>query len=345
MKMSEKESPQMNFFVRLILNDPLRKLIAVVSTIFIMVAVILNSRNTQKFSVSGVEVQLEPPKDYVFKTREMPTVTLEVEVTGVDQSDKSDRFKADRFTITKTLTETDVNKGFVILQEKDVEDREKKGRFFELKYKIKDIKPSKIVLDLDKIITRKVPVIASMDTRKLKPGYTLGKSLIPDEFKEVRLTGPRSIISNIQEVRTEEISLDDATGSFVATVPLKKLNQPGVTYSFDQITMPVNIYGRRDRELASIPVKAVISLPNPSGTVYSIEPETVRVQFEEPKTETRTEPGELHPTIEVSGQQGRMQCKVSCTADRPDVTIKGIEPEFVTLTVTGPAAPAQEKKK
>lgn len=339
--MSEKEYSHMNFFVRLIRHDFARKLIAILFAVLIMLAVHMNTQETRTFLVNGVEVDLELPENYVFKTREPPreTVTLTVEVTGMDSVVKSDHFK-NRFKITKKITKYDADKGVVKLLSGDVKDSRGKSRLFSSKLNVTDIKPDKIVLNLDEMTERKIPVIASMDTGKLKKGYTLGASPIPQEFREVTVTGPKSIISNIQEVRTEEIPLEDATSNFTATVSLKKVAAPDVSYSFDQITIPVKIYGRRERELASIPVKALIPLPNPAGTVYTIEPDVVRVRFEEPMTEDRTGPGDLHPTIDVSGLQGRTQCKVSCVSGKADVTIREIEPEFVTLTVTAP-----EKKK
>ena len=98
--MSEKEYSHMNFFVRLIRHDFTRKLIAVIFAVLIMLAVHMNTQETRTFLVNGVEVDLELPENYVFKTREPPreTVTLTVEVTGMDSVVKSDHFK-NRFKI------------------------------------------------------------------------------------------------------------------------------------------------------------------------------------------------------------------------------------------------------
>ncbi|MDP3683276.1 MAG: hypothetical protein Q8S01_05020, partial [Ignavibacteria bacterium] len=117
--------------------------------------------------------------------------------------------------------------------------------------KVVDISPAFLQIELDKKASKKVKVnpIANLNFKK---GFGLARQLnvFPDS---VTLIGARSLLSHINEVRTDDLIVDQISNSFIEQI---KINiSPGVELSPSHVKIYGDVQKIVDREMTNIPIE------------------------------------------------------------------------------------------
>jgi YbbR domain-containing protein len=119
-----------------------------------------------------------------------------------------------------------------------------------------DVVPDTIVCNIEKIISKKMPVVPQLKL-DFKPGYGLASDVnySPDS---IVVSGPSGMMKNlnyVQTIQTELISLDTKVQS---VIPLPKLR--GFTFSNDKVNVTLDVQRIVDREINHIEVE-VLDVP------------------------------------------------------------------------------------
>ena len=132
-----------------------------------------------------------------------------------------------------------------------------------------DIKPDTIAFFVERIISRKVPVIVDLSL-EFKPGYGLANDIlvVPDS---VIVSGPLSIMKELKEIPTVRKSLSSLDNKKVVNINLPK--STGITYNNNVIEVVLDVQRIVDKQFDNIPVDvldvpqdiSVVLLPNTVG--------------------------------------------------------------------------------
>ena len=140
-------------------------------------------------------------------------------------------------------------------------------------YSISNISRNQLTITLSKIVSKKVPVIAKTSF-SFKDGYGTRDSLRlnPDS---IRVSGPSSIINNIDAVFTKMISRSNIDQDISISVPLVKPENKKVSLQLNEVLVQLNVTEFSQMQLA-VPVE-VINVP--TELTVKIIPEVVRISF------------------------------------------------------------------
>jgi YbbR domain-containing protein len=128
---------------------------------------------------------------------------------------------------------------------------------------VQDITPRRLVVELDSIYHRTVPVHASVYSSADSEVVTLsGVEVVPSS---VRLAGPQQRIEQLDSVRTEPLFLDkldrlDAAGDQVLRIDTTGL--AGVRVRPEMVTIRLNLQPRTDRTIGAVPIQYSTALPD-----------------------------------------------------------------------------------
>ena len=129
-----------------------------------------------------------------------------------------------------------------------------------------DITPDTISVLVEKIISKKVPVIAKLDIN-FREGFGLALP-ISQNIDSVVVSGPRSKIKNLKEIDTEELKLSGIDNKVSTELNLPKLN--GFKYNTDKIEVNLDVQKIVEKQFDDIevevldvpPDREVVLLPN-----------------------------------------------------------------------------------
>ena len=132
-----------------------------------------------------------------------------------------------------------------------------------------DIAPDTIVCNIEKIVSRKLPVVPQLNL-DFKPGYGLASEIIysPDS---ILISGPAGIVRNMEQIQTQEIELASLDSKIQKIALLPTLR--GFTYSSQSVKVSLDIQRIIDRQIDDIEVevldvpldKEVLLFPNRIG--------------------------------------------------------------------------------
>lgn len=132
-----------------------------------------------------------------------------------------------------------------------------------------DIAPDTIVCKVEKIISKKLPIVPQLNL-DFKPGYGLASDLIfsPDS---ITISGPAGKVRKMEQILTEEIELTSLDSKIQKVVMLPALR--GFTYSSQSVNLTLDIQRIIDRQIDNIevevldvpPDKQVLLFPNKIG--------------------------------------------------------------------------------
>lgn len=127
---------------------------------------------------------------------------------------------------------------------------------------VMEILPDTISFFIEKDATKILPVVPDLDL-KFKTGFGLAEQikLYPDS---IIVTGPKSFINKLNEIKTEKISLSSLDSRIIEKVELKKV--PGMKYSLNQVSVEMNVQKIVDKKIDEILVK-VLDVPSDRDVV------------------------------------------------------------------------------
>jgi len=132
-----------------------------------------------------------------------------------------------------------------------------------------DIAPDTIAFNVEKIISKKLPVVPQLNL-DFKPGYGLASKLVfsPDS---IIVSGPAGMLRKMEQIRTREIELASLDSKIQKVVLLPTIR--GFTYSSQSVNVTLDIQRIIDRQIENIevevidvpPDKEVLLFPNKIG--------------------------------------------------------------------------------
>ena len=190
------------------------------------------------------------------------------------------------------------------------------------------IQPKSVILSLDKLIHKQFDV-NPVTIGTLAPDYVLiGIRMEPGS---IYITGPQTVLSQFEVLRTKEINIRGLRASTQKQIPLDLdpviVDLIGATTVTAEIDIQVETV---QKKIPNFPVKV-----EKNGVQQRVTPATVSLTVELPKTFIR-EKVDLHSLFEVTAideqKDGQMQVKVVPTREFDDpIRIIYIDPQVVTL--------------
>lgn len=323
MPKNERMRSLLTFLYNIVRKDFSRKLIALVLTAIIYVAVL--DRLSVSHDIPGIDIPINPPSGFVVMQAGTPSVRLTV--TGSQSRLK--RLKPEDFRIT------DIE----IKPEKYVEGKpyvlqlSPSNFHAPLGVTVVSVSPESLRIDIDKLETLRLPVKASFDpNHPLPTGYKVEEcSFNPSE---VFVTAPSMFLRGknaIKEVITYPIGLSNMTGSF--DIDQKILSpRPGIKISPETVSGRVHII-RKFGEKTYKDLKIRI-MQNPGQTAKLAEISHAAVKLSA-SSEILNEliSDDIHVYVFAGDlpPNGSGMLKLNCTVNGKDVTILSITPERVKV--------------
>ncbi len=202
------------------------------------------------------------------------------------------------------------------------------------------IQPKSVILSLDKLIQKQFDV-SPVTIGTLAPDYVLkGIRMEPDS---INLTGPQTVLSQFEVLRTKEIDIQGLRASVLRQIPLDLepviVDLIGATTVTAAIDIQVETV---QKNISNFRVEV-----EKDGVLQRVTPATVSLTVALPKTLIR-EKVDLHSLFKVTAideqENGQMQVKVVPTREFEDpIRILHIDPQGVTL-IEQVAQPKVEEK-
>ena len=190
------------------------------------------------------------------------------------------------------------------------------------------VQPASVILSLDKLIQKHFPV-KPIVSGKIEAGYILKRMKMDPEV--ITITGPQTILSQMDELRTHEIVIDGLSESQQRQVPLKLdpeivelIGETSVT-AFLQVA-----YETVERTIRDVPVVAILD-----GVQQHVKPGKVTVTANIAKNLIK-EKADLKKlftatAIDVLGD-GRLKVTIVPREDlKESVEILAVEPDYVEI--------------
>ena len=322
---TEKKRSVWKVCYNLIRKDWVRKLIALVLTAIIYVAVL--DRLSITHDIPGIDVPINPPSGFVVMQKETPTVRLVV--TGSQSLLK--RLKPEDFKITdvKINPEKYVEGKPYILQLSPANIHAPLG------VTVVSVSPESLRIDIDKLETVDLPVTPTIDkSQSLPSGYKVaGHTIFPPT---VRVTAPSMFLKGtnaIKEVKTKPIGLDNMTGTFDINKNIE-IPRPDIKISPVEVMVRTNIV----REFEEKTYKNLkIRVMQDSGSnieLADIKHATVKLSA---SIEVAKKLSHDDILVYVSASDlatnrtGKL--KLRCTVNNKDVTVISVIPESVKVII------------
>ena len=318
---------------RIIFRDAGRKMMALLLAVILYGNVTYKSKDIYSRVIPGVNVELVLPPDVV--NAQGSTLSVQLKVSGAERV--LNRLSAESFDCR-----IEPVSGAVGADKKRVVELTPELFRKPFGVSIEGIAPSRITLQLDRVITRKLPIRQVFDSEEHLPaGYVVSGVAVRPE--EVSVTGPASVVNSLQQVRTMAVPIDSTTREgFDYVAELQPLE--GVRMTPDRVTLRVAIGQKAagERSLSSLPYSLLLTseqrkawtVEPVAGTPKTVEvvvrgPDAVRNAMQKNWIRLWADPGDLREAgeymIPLSG--------VFVSPDAKDLQIVRITPEKIRVNV------------
>lgn len=121
-----------------------------------------------------------------------------------------------------------------------------------------DINPDTIECEIEKIVTKKIPVIPQLDLN-YKPGYGLATDVLfsPDS---IFVSGPATMMKKLRQISTNRVEMSSLDNKVQKIVTLPSMR--GFEYSTETIFITLDIQRIIDREISNIEVEVIDTPPD-----------------------------------------------------------------------------------
>lgn len=199
---------------------------------------------------------------------------------------------------------------------------------------IVQVEPEIISINVDRKISKTVPVKLQV-SGFLMDGYSFQPvAVIP---KNVIITGPKSIVEQMKEIKTEPIILKkENVEDFECDVNL--VMKDNVTASRKAVTSQIEIYKKYDvREFKNINIKPFGSPAETAKAILNPEKIFIMVHGVKKSVEIMND-SKLHPFVDISGLTvpGKYELDVKCWLDDEDVEVKELKPKKISVELIKP---------
>ena len=136
---------------------------------------------------------------------------------------------------------------------------------------VMDVNPEEAKLYIEKKVSRNIRIIPR-HTGTPEAGLILGRIKATPEY--VKVSGPGSILNNMNSVYTEYIYLDKKNTTFKAMARLEKVNLEQIEYGFSDVNVTVPLFAASETAMMEIPV---IIKNRKKGYRYELRSERIKV--------------------------------------------------------------------
>ncbi len=195
---------------------------------------------------------------------------------------------------------------------------------------LKIISPESIFIELDRFITKKLPIQAQISIIPMD-GYTqVGEiSILPDSLV---VSGPQSLVNNIDKIMTEEKTYRNLVKPLSNKIAIIPPQWETVQYAASQTTFYADIQRIGEKTISEIPVQ-VIGLPkNMKATVI---PSTLSVKLQGGvKILSKIKKEDIKATIDFRKRTLYDRKKMPAIIKLPpEISLSDVRPEFFELVV------------
>jgi YbbR domain-containing protein len=202
------------------------------------------------------------------------------------------------------------------------------------------VQPASIILSLDKLIQKKY-AINPVVTGSVAPGHVLKDlRIIPDG---ITITGPQTILSQVDSLKTMAINISGLTDSVKQQVPLDL--EPAIIDLIGETSITADLVialETVEKTISNIPIHAVID-----GYLQPVTPDEVKVTLKLPKANLKKDMDYKSLfSVTAVGKNGEEEMKVQVIPVNGltvPLEVVRIDPEFVTL-VKKPASKKPESQ-
>ena len=238
-------------FKRVVFRDAGRKMMALLLAVILYGSVTYKSKDLYSRVIPGVNVDLVLPPDVV--NAQGTVLKVQLKVSGAERI-------LNRLTPESFACKLEPASGGSIRLDQPVTVALTPDLFRKpFGVSIEGITPSRLSLQLDQVITRKLPIRQVFDSEdRLPAGYVVsGVAVRPGE---VAVTGPSAVINGLQQVRTMPVPIDGTTREgFDYVAELQPME--GVRMTPDKVTLRVSIGQKAvgERSISSLPYNLLLS--------------------------------------------------------------------------------------
>ncbi len=235
---------------RVIFRDAGRKAMALLLAVILYGSVTYKSKDLYSRVITGVNVDLVLPPDVV--NAQGSVLNVQLKVSGAERV--LSRLSPESFAckIEPVTGNTPLDQPRVVELTPD-HFRKPFG------VTIEGITPAQLSLQLDRVITRNLPIRQVFDSEdRLPAGYVIsGVAVRPGE---VAVTGPARVVQGLQQVRTRPVPIDGTTREgFDYVAELQPMD--GIRMTPDRVTLRVSIAQKAagERSISSLPYSLLLT--------------------------------------------------------------------------------------
>lgn len=142
------------------------------------------------------------------------------------------------------------------------------------------ISPTTLQIYIDQRLDKKVKVIADLATFP-DPDYAVNEisTPIPDE---IIITGPRTLISKIDSIKTEYRLLTSLRNDITLTLALIPPEGNHISIEPDSVTIDISVVPVKTKLFESIPI---VVYNSPAGQIYIVDPPHIKLELTGPPSE------------------------------------------------------------
>jgi YbbR domain-containing protein len=284
----EKEQ-QKAFWSRLLhkvfLDDWLMKLVALIITLALWLGVTgLRTPTSRRFT--SVPLNLRVANE--LEITNSPVAEVDIKITG-DKS-KIDQITPRDLAVTVDLTDVQSGNRTVQITPENVSIELPVG------FKLEEIQPSKIAVELEKVIERDVPVKAETEGSVVDNFEIYSAPSVP---LTVRVRGPESFIKPLDSIPTEKINVENRQEDFTAQQVSLNIVSPKVRLiDTTVVDVTFRIGEKRIEKIYLVPVKTETGSKTATVILFGAHSIFENLRSENLKVElTKTETGENSPRL------------------------------------------------
>jgi len=221
-----------------------RKAVTIISiTIFSIMLWVFISLSEDHFAIKNVPIKMENiPKGFALSSISNKSVAISVKGKG--------------WLLGKFLSDEDVE--FIVTCENDSGKLEfdlrallNRNSWLSSNVQVLEVVPSKIYCEIERVYKKTVPVVADLDF-DFKTGYNRISEIkmVPNI---VDLSGPKSLIENINYISSEKKSLKEIDKNFGELISLKSIEN--VTFSAEKINVSFEVQKIVDKRFRDIEIE------------------------------------------------------------------------------------------
>ena len=316
--------------INFIRRDFWRKLVAVVLALLLYQVIATKTSERREKSFANVPVNVELPADLFLNNPD----ALRVKVTLGGKVSDLDNIDPGELRIRKEINRDNFMPGspyHLRLRSSDIG-----GLGYGVK--VESIYPRDLTLDLEPMITKKVPIRAQYDSEsRLSQDYEIARvRFVPSH---VVLSGPAKVLDSVQDVKTNPIPIDEqVTESFDYHCTLRLPADTRSDRTRCEATVEV-VKSMTTHTFRSVPLLIIQSAERTRKfQVTQLEPETVTVVAAGPRgTLARMHSREINASINLDNidKPGTYNLPVAITITNPasGLSVKSFQPATAKVTV------------